>query len=116
MMMMINIPIVSWLLLVVVTFPICVRAQSSIVPSATPSATPTGTPSVSALPSYTPTSSPSEGLPDIPQTAADALSFVTLVQALTTAGLVDDLSNPNGPFTVFAPLDSAFATLPGSLL
>ncbi|MCR2834783.1 fasciclin domain-containing protein [Parerythrobacter lacustris] len=35
----------------------------------------------------------------------------TLVTAVTAAGLVDTLSGP-GPFTVFAPTDTAFAKLP----
>ncbi len=37
--------------------------------------------------------------------------FSTLVAAVTAAGLVEALSSP-GPFTVFAPLDSAFEKLP----
>ena len=36
----------------------------------------------------------------------------TLVAAVQAAGLVDTLS-ASGPFTVFAPVDSAFAALPG---
>ncbi len=35
----------------------------------------------------------------------------TLVAAVTAAGLVDTLSSP-GPFTIFAPTDTAFAKLP----
>ena len=41
--------------------------------------------------------------------------FTTLVGALETAGLTQTLSEP-GPFTVFAPTDSAFAALPEGLL
>jgi uncharacterized surface protein with fasciclin (FAS1) repeats len=37
--------------------------------------------------------------------------FSTLVAAVTAAGLVEALSSP-GPFTVFAPLNSAFEKLP----
>lgn len=47
----------------------------------------------------------------IVQTAIDAGSFKTLVTAVQAAGLVDTL-NGNGPFTVFAPMDSAFEKLP----
>ena len=41
--------------------------------------------------------------------------FSTLVTALQEAGLVDTLSG-EGPFTVFAPTDEAFAALPEGLL
>jgi uncharacterized surface protein with fasciclin (FAS1) repeats len=41
--------------------------------------------------------------------------FGTLVTALQTAGLVDTLAG-NGPFTVFAPTDDAFAALPDGVL
>ena len=40
-----------------------------------------------------------------------AVSFTTLAAALEAAGLVDTLKG-NGPFTVFAPTDEAFAKLP----
>ncbi len=43
--------------------------------------------------------------------AVEAGSFTTLVAALEAAGLVDALSG-DGPFTVFAPTDEAFAALP----
>lgn len=48
---------------------------------------------------------------DIVETAVSAGSFETLVTALKTAGLVETLKS-NGPFTVFAPTDQAFAKLP----
>ncbi len=37
--------------------------------------------------------------------------FTTLVAAVTAAGLVETLQG-NGPFTVYAPVNDAFATLP----
>jgi uncharacterized surface protein with fasciclin (FAS1) repeats len=48
---------------------------------------------------------------DIVDTAVEAGSFQTLVAALEAAGLVDTLKG-EGPFTVFAPTDEAFAALP----
>jgi uncharacterized surface protein with fasciclin (FAS1) repeats len=48
---------------------------------------------------------------DIVDTAIAAGSFKTLVTAVKAAGLVDTLKG-NGPFTVFAPNDEAFAKLP----
>jgi len=45
------------------------------------------------------------------ETAASAGSFNTLAAALKAAGLIDALSG-EGPFTVFAPTDEAFAKLP----
>lgn len=48
---------------------------------------------------------------DIVDTAIEAESFETLVAAVTAADLVDTLKG-EGPFTVFAPTDEAFAALP----
>lgn len=48
---------------------------------------------------------------DIVDTAAGAGDFTTLVAAVQAAGLVDTLKG-DGPFTVFAPTDDAFAALP----
>lgn len=48
---------------------------------------------------------------DIVDTAVAAGSFTTLVAAVQAAGLVDTLKG-DGPFTVFAPSDDAFAKLP----
>jgi uncharacterized surface protein with fasciclin (FAS1) repeats len=48
---------------------------------------------------------------DIVDTAVEAGSFTTLVAAVQAAGLEDTLRG-EGPFTVFAPTDEAFAALP----
>lgn len=47
--------------------------------------------------------------------AASDDRFSTLVSAVQAAGLVETLSGP-GPFTVYAPLDTAFAALPQGTL
>ncbi len=51
----------------------------------------------------------------IVETAIAAGSFKTLVTAVKAAGLVETLSG-DGPFTVFAPTDEAFAKLPAGTL
>lgn len=48
---------------------------------------------------------------DIVDVAAGAEDFSTLVAAVKAAGLVDTLKG-DGPFTVFAPTNAAFAALP----
>ena len=48
---------------------------------------------------------------DIVDTAVAAGSFTTLAAALEAGGLVDTLK-ADGPYTVFAPTDEAFAKLP----
>ena len=48
---------------------------------------------------------------DIVDTAVSAGQFNTLAAALDAAGLIDTLKG-DGPFTVFAPTDEAFAKLP----
>src|SRR5919107_4712387 len=52
---------------------------------------------------------------DILETATSAGSFTTLAKALEAAGLVESLKG-EGPFTVFAPTDEAFAKLPEGTL
>ncbi len=54
---------------------------------------------------------PMDSEPDIVDIAASNGNFNTLVAAVTAAGLVDTLKS-EGPFTVFAPTDAAFAALP----
>ncbi len=52
---------------------------------------------------------------DIVDTAVSAGSFKTLVAAVKAADLVETLKG-DGPFTVFAPTDEAFAKLPEGTL
>ncbi len=68
--------------------------------------TPAATPTPTAVP---PTETPAPK--DIVDTAVADGRFTTLVAAVEAAGLVDTLKG-EGPFTVFAPTDDAFAQLP----
>lgn len=52
---------------------------------------------------------------DVVDTAVSAGSFTTLVTAVQAAGLEETLRG-EGPFTVFAPTDEAFETLPEGTL
>lgn len=52
---------------------------------------------------------------DIVDVAVSTDGFTTLVAAVEAAGLVETLQG-DGPFTVFAPTDEAFAALPEGLL
>ncbi|HSM67391.1 MAG TPA: fasciclin domain-containing protein [Ilumatobacteraceae bacterium] len=65
------------------------------------------------------TDAPADDMADEPGTIVDVAvangSFGTLVAAVTAADLVDTLSS-EGPFTVFAPTDDAFAALPDGLV
>lgn len=65
--------------------------------------------------STSPSPSPSMVQKDIVDTAVEAGSFTTLVSAVQAAGLEETLRG-EGPFTVFAPTDDAFAALPEGTL
>ncbi len=52
---------------------------------------------------------------DIVSIASEADNLTTLVKAVQAAGLVETLQS-EGPFTVFAPTDEAFAALPEGTL
>jgi uncharacterized surface protein with fasciclin (FAS1) repeats len=52
---------------------------------------------------------------DIIEVASTTDGFATLTAAVTAAGLVETLQG-EGPFTVFAPTDDAFAALPAGVL
>lgn len=70
------------------------------------------TPTPAPMPEPTPTPMPEEPMPaDIVDIAVSDGRFKTLVTALEAAGLVETLKG-EGPFTVFAPTDDAFAKLP----
>jgi uncharacterized surface protein with fasciclin (FAS1) repeats len=75
----------------------------------------------SSAPAVKPASAakPAPAIAQTPGTIVDVASadpsFTTLVTALKAAGLVETLSG-QGPFTVFAPTDAAFAKLPKATL
>jgi uncharacterized surface protein with fasciclin (FAS1) repeats len=48
---------------------------------------------------------------NIVENAVNSADHTTLVAAVTAAGLVDTLAS-DGPFTIFAPVNDAFAALP----
>jgi uncharacterized surface protein with fasciclin (FAS1) repeats len=56
-----------------------------------------------------------ETTPTVAALVADDTRLVTLSNAITTAGLAETLSG-DGPFTLFAPTDDAFAALPEGTL
>ncbi len=83
---------------------------AACAPAATPAPTPTPLPPT-PMPQPTPTEAP-KTIVDL--AVADG-RFNTLVAAVQAAGLVDTLKG-DGPFTVFAPTDDAFAKLPAGTL
>ncbi len=76
---------------------------------------PMATPEPTAVPTEEPIVEPTEEPKPEPQTIVDIAvadgRFTTLVAALQAAELVETLQG-DGPFTVFAPIDDAFAKLP----
>lgn len=86
---------------------------SMILAACAPAATPTPAPEPTAMPE--PTATPEPELLDIVDTAVADGRFTTLVAAVQAAELVDTLKG-EGPFTVFAPTDDAFAALPEGTL
>jgi transforming growth factor-beta-induced protein len=84
---------------------------AACAPAATPA--PTMAPTATAMPEPTkePMPTPTEAPKSIVAIAVADGRFTTLVTALKAAGLVETLQG-EGPFTVFAPTDEAFARLP----
>lgn len=74
---------------------------------------PAATPAPTTMPE--PTVMPEPELQDIVDTAVADGRFTTLVAAVQAAGLVETLKG-EGPYTVFAPTDDAFAKLPAGTL
>lgn len=106
------------LFVVVLVFGLILAACS---PQATPQPTPVLTEESMDAPTPEPTEAPMEEPTEAPQSptivdiAVEDGRFTTLVQALQSAGLVETLQG-EGPFTVFAPTDDAFAALPEGAL
>ena len=80
---------------------------AACAPAMTPSPEPTMVPE--------PTAMPEPEMKDIVDTAVADGRFTTLVAAAQAAGLVDALKG-DGPLTVFAPTDEAFAKLPEGIV
>ncbi len=78
---------------------------AACAPQVTPTAAPTAMPEPTAAPTEAPAA---KTIVDI---AASDERFTTLVAAVQAAGLAETLSG-EGPFTVFAPTNDAFAALP----
>jgi uncharacterized surface protein with fasciclin (FAS1) repeats len=93
-------------------FAMLLVVASLVMAACAPAATPTPEPpkpQPTAMPE--PTATPEPMLKDIVDTAVADGRFTTLVAAVQAAELVDTLKG-EGPFTVFAPTDDAFAALP----
>lgn len=86
-------------------------ALAACAPQATPTAVPTAMPE----PTAAPTEAPAEESQTIVDIAVADGRFTTLVAAVQAGGLAETLSG-EGPFTVFAPTDDAFAALPEGTL
>jgi uncharacterized surface protein with fasciclin (FAS1) repeats len=87
----------------------CGDDDADSAPTTTQASAPATSPPVTVAPMSTP--APGTTDPDIVDTAVTAGDFTTLVAAVQAAGLEDTLRG-EGPFTVFAPTDDAFAALP----
>jgi len=83
-------------------------------PAQTPDPTPTETP-VTPPTQEKPAPGSESGRQDVISLAEANGSFKTLISALKAAGLVETLQG-EGPFTIFAPSDAAFAKLPQDAL
>lgn len=94
----------------VLTLAACGADSTTPVEDSTPATTPAETTPMET----TPAANPAEP-GTVVEVATSNGSFTTLVAAVTTAGLAETLSG-EGPFTVFAPTDSAFAALPEGVL
>ncbi len=85
-----------------------IAVLSQITPTPLPTETPV--PTNTAAPTSTPAPTATPAPKDLVDTVLSAGNFKTLSALLQTAGLVDALKG-QGPFTIFAPTDDAFAQL-----
>ncbi len=93
--------------LVIIVAAVAINSSQETTPETTPTKT------AERQPTPTPTMAPKEAMKTntIVDVAVQNGNFKTLVAAVQAAGLVETLSG-DGPFTVFAPTDEAFAKLP----
>ncbi len=111
--------IVAAILLLSACAPAAVTPAPASIPATAPTAAsmptevmaPTATSQPTAAPAPTATAAPTQAPSTIVDVAVANGNFKTLVAAVQAAGLVDVLKS-DGPFTVFAPTDDAFAKLP----
>ncbi|NUQ85643.1 MAG: fasciclin domain-containing protein [Anaerolineales bacterium] len=92
-------------------FAMLLTVTALVLAACAPAATPTPAPEPTTMPEPTAMPEPEAMLKDIVDTAIADGRFQTLVAAVTAADLVGTLKG-EGPFTVFAPTDDAFAKLP----
>ena len=101
--------LVSAAALLAATTVACSDDQADVAPETTVATGESVETTTTTLPPYEPP------IGDIVGEALVAGQFTTLAALLLEAGLVDALRD-TGPFTVFAPVDDAFAALPGATL
>jgi uncharacterized surface protein with fasciclin (FAS1) repeats len=91
----------------------CGDDDGNAAPATTQATAPATMAPATEAPSTTPAPATTDA--DIVDTANTAGEFTTLVAAVEAAGLEDTLRG-EGPFTVFAPTDDAFAALPAGTI
>jgi uncharacterized surface protein with fasciclin (FAS1) repeats len=91
----------------------CSGDDAESAPTTTQATAPATSPPATVAPMTTPAPGTTDA--DIVDTAITAGDFTTLVAAVQAAGLEDTLRG-EGPFTVFAPTDDAFAALPAGTI
>lgn len=96
-------------------FAMLLTVTALVLAACAPAATPTPAPEPTPMPEPTAMPEPEVMPQDIVDIAVADGRFNTLVAAVTAAGLVDTLKG-EGPFTVFAPTDDAFAKLPAGTI
>ena len=90
-------------------------ATATATPDAMPEATATATPEATAEAMPEPTSQAGSGSDDLIEVAEDYEQLDILLLALDLAGLTSTIAD-GGPYTIFAPTNAAFASLPETRL
>lgn len=103
-----NVRLVAILVIAMLLSIACVPTESAAPAAEAPTEAPAAEVEATAVPME---ETADESMMDLVDTAVGAGNFTTLVAAVEAAGLVETLKG-EGPFTVFAPTDEAFAALP----